>query len=301
MHSRSRRPLGVALATACLLSGLACDSDSRVDRAPSSDTLRGTVDSARTPGARDTLEFRSVGDLYTYNEADPQVRGGVPTNPAEFPASFFDAALVCSATLVGPDVVLTAAHCVDDVPLVRLSTPSGMLTARCEIDPGYDEASGRDRDWALCKLDDNVGHVTRLETIQTDSTFLEGAESVLLSGFGCSDSSGAGIGVFRTGAATILATPPGSNFIVTSDSVALCMGDSGGAAFLSKAESNRYQVSVNGLTDLAGERSYLVRLNSAEFLRFARDWQVRNDAEICGLSDHPYCRAPRPGGQDDDP
>ncbi|GLZ80489.1 hypothetical protein Afil01_52960 [Actinorhabdospora filicis] len=93
--------------------------------------------------------------------ADTRIVGGTPTEPGEFPWAV-RLSMGCGGSLIAPDVVLTAAHCVDgsgeDTSIVATVGVSDLDSAEArefrsaEVvrAPGYD---GEGRDWALIVLE----------------------------------------------------------------------------------------------------------------------------------------------------
>lgn len=207
------------------------------------------------------------------NESSVQVANGIEVLASDWPALIiakFEEQTIfgrrqgsCTASLVGPNVALMAAHCVDpkggdlnDVtPLIpSLRIGDRVIPFRCEMHPDY-----RDRprmaysprgsaDFALCVLDDNGNRPQALkamqfEVVDTQSQLTPGSQ-VLLTGYGCEslrivDGRPQGTkadGKLRLGDVEIDKGPdsiPGAPAYVTIRSKAnvepaLCPGDSGG-------------------------------------------------------------------------
>lgn len=106
-------------------------------------------------------------------------------------------ALTCTASLVGREVILTSAHCVDGRPYApRIQIVLGSVTFRgapvemteCSAHPNYAAAGANGMlprsgaDLALCRLRTPVRDIT-LETIGADA--LDIGRGVILMGFGC--------------------------------------------------------------------------------------------------------------------
>ena len=180
--------------------------------------------------------------------------------PATFKATFHQS--ICTATLVGPRVLLTAAHCLDTRTSdstrprvvrggIRLSVEGFLRYFRsCELAPAYTAAPvpptrtpRNSKDWALCELAEVVDAPT--ETLSLDPAAITAAPVVLVAGFGCTGFTFAS-GIFQANATSGQTLTAGDGrlerdrrdgWVVTvgrlGDGRAIvCPGDSGGAAFL---------------------------------------------------------------------
>lgn len=198
---------------------------------------------------------------------------GVEVTRSDWPALVFAkfGEASCSGALIGPNVLLTAAHCVEDkhgklreAKLTRFEAPYSMA---CERHPAYvkrrlpakaSEPRGAE-DYALCSIDFR-GKVPeaiasmRVEVLDVVSNLKRGG-AVLLTGYGCINTrivngkvvSTASANILRIGDANI-ARAPTHNWsdaaYVLIDSrgkptPALCPGDSGGPMFVGASESKQ--------------------------------------------------------------
>src|SRR5262249_44948045 len=155
------------------------------------------------------------------------VTNPVIPNAADFPATFYTwTGGFCSSSLVGPRVLLTAAHCVPDGK-VKVEIPGHPVRGTCTSAPPP-------TDIALCTLDGAPASVT-YETVNSQSSVLHVLLPIVLSGFGCTLQNGGGPPghVFGIGLAKISMLPtPGSDDFTTDGDSTLCSGDSGAPAFL---------------------------------------------------------------------
>lgn len=203
------------------------------------------------------------------DESSIQVAGGIEVRAADWPALIFAQITrttildkkpsTCTATLLGPNAVLTAAHCVDTFDGQAIVEPKLGIGARvmpltCSVFPPYlklDEKARVPRgseDYALCRIEDggNTPEVLRqltYEVVEAD-TGLAAGDKVLVTGYGCTM-----VAVIDGDLETIKGTRtlnigdsfierasggvPGQPMYVTTRSVeakgvSLCPGDSGG-------------------------------------------------------------------------
>jgi hypothetical protein len=176
----------------------------------------------------------------------------------------------CTATLIGPNVLLTAAHCVDaKVPTNPSKTVGGTVRIDgaplqlkgCAMAPAYqqsplptDDQPRSSEDFALCEIVGNVGDGI-LETLE-DGAEMKVKASILMSGYGCINlrvflgklQFDDGENKLRVGDAKIDAvgvsdaTASKGRYLRTrteNDEPILCPGDSGGPAFSGVSAENQ--------------------------------------------------------------
>lgn len=258
--------------------------------------------------------------------AEVELIGGTVTDQANWTASGFgrSGSAGCSYTVVGERVVLTAAHCVNDRGTFTFSRQGVNYSAVCDHHPQYSASAwriaqvmldkgdfvvgedqfpvGATEDWAACVTNAVVRGVT-YENVETDASKI-GCQNGLvftLSGYGCTRWGGSLDGQFRTGGAPAIQCPSASSQdLVTRGSSALCSGDSGGGAYLVKADGKRYYVGTNSRSNTT-TTSYLSATFGPKFGTWFKQWLTTKGYKACGVSDGAVGCRDAGGGEEPDP
>jgi len=298
---------------------------------PARDTLA-HLDLAPVPTPSGDIEFRSALDLgQTPAPGEPELRGGREAISAEWPASLYatfaarGATAACTAALIGPAVLLTAAHCVPTSGRVTVTYDGHArpYAAACTRHPDYGSpASDASADFALCTLTPRFAAPPgfHYETVSTADMSSLLNRTVVLTGFGCVSSIAASApfdGKYRIGFSTIdessvsasrtrgdaFYVPRENNNVFTTADPAkanLCPGDSGGPVFAGTAGSPDLTArTIVGVTsrvfhDAARTgfgSSIISATGGPAFHAWAVQWTRQAGAAACGLAGVvPNCR-----------
>lgn len=185
----------------------------------------------------------------------------------------------CSCVLLGPQVMLTAEHCVARRPRentgrgnIRVFNQPGMRPVECLVAGGID--------LAICEVTDRVDDI-RFERLNREPLNASG-NPLLLTGFGCT-APGIGAGQLRKLATTFtpfLGPPPEA--IPIGEGAQLCGGDSGGPAYLLLSNDHNGPRRVAGINFRNFDVTNVSTPAATDFIRgWARD---HPGLAICGLN-----------------
>lgn len=182
-------------------------------------------------------------------ERASSIVGGTPSSPTAFPATGMLVAanrLVCTATLIGPDVVLTAAHCLEPPQFGWLSftldpdATDGMsnmidvdyVHQHPNFDPSVDEFIDLAvrNDIGIAILAEPITDVA-LERLADAAAPVAGGEDLSVCGYG-RVAWNMGAPVMKRDALVVVDRAEGFEFSTTADDPQPCSGDSGAPLFV---------------------------------------------------------------------
>ncbi|PBC04260.1 S1 family peptidase [Mesorhizobium sp. WSM3860] len=216
-----------------------------------------------------------------------EVIGAKSAKPEIWPATLIFKSAIggCTATVVGPQAVLTAAHCIEDGASGQIKIHSQPIKAQCKRHPGY-KNTNTTHDFALCNTDAPISGVA-FEAVNTSIAFPKVAMPITILGYGCTTPGGfdRNFGMLFSGTATVTRLPRNDDlYTITHGGAAVCFGDSGGAAYVydDAIQRHRLIVGVNSKGDIS-EVSYISSTDTEAFVSWAIDWSKQTKAFICGI------------------
>jgi len=233
------------------------------------------------------LSVTAFGDEYQVKTDVPVLINGSVVDRKDYPTIIWIGN--CTATLVGPRTVATAAHCTG--ASVSFNVGSDKYTAKCRKSTFYRNNSTAD--YSFCYTDRVVENVP-FDPINIDPTHIGSGDWILQTGFGCTKWGGRLDMQLRVGRSKVISVPSGTNNDITTGgegSAVLCSGDSGGPAYSFNEDGTRgLLISVNSRSNTT-TRSYLSALATSQGLQFINSFADEFDAKICGMhSDVAECR-----------
>lgn len=300
--------------------------------------LRGAdgPDVAQPAVPRGNVVFNAVSDADqkgTHVEAALRNGEPVPLDSLDWQASFiteFDGdngKESCTSAMIGPGVMLTAAHCIPDSLKVEFAFNGARYPMACARHPLWESGADASADYGLCVISDPRKVFTPPPTflyervdVSAMAKLAQVRAPIILTGYGCISNEVAQKridGRYRIGKNVVIATsdsgsprpaypdlyfgPNGQrNNLFTSDTGAnICPGDSGGPAFSAGATgaSARRIIAVNSRVFFDPQNrarygaSLLAATGSADFGPWARKWLTDRHLAACGLAGTPQkCR-----------
>lgn len=201
----------------------------------------------------------------------------------------------CTATVVGPQVILTAAHCVKNNSNGKLKLRNqAEISLNCKH---HKNKNGIEYDIAVCVSDIQITlpYSGGYERVGTDPSIPKQNDKVQLLGFGCTVAGSPAFGILYEGHATVTLAPSAIKpRIQTKGGAVGCAGDSGGAAYVEISKDERVIVGVN--SEANDTTTYLAALTDPDTLSLLRETKTKSSngsweaAKICGIDQLDNCR-----------
>ncbi|MCX6102490.1 MAG: trypsin-like serine protease [Proteobacteria bacterium] len=184
---------------------------------------------------------------------------------------------ICSATVVGPRVIITAAHCGPNGAISEFKIKGVTYHAKINRSGLY---PGKDHDISVGIVDKEI---VGIQPASIGGIAKEGLGITLL-GYGCTDVGGHGgsDGILRYGETVVTGF---SNYDMVSrkpNGAALCFGDSGGPAFVFE-RGQHFLIGINSKGNIQ-DTNYNTRTDISESRAFMKNLAVSEQVEICGFN-----------------
>jgi V8-like Glu-specific endopeptidase len=222
------------------------------------------------PQPEDGLTSDEIKFLEEFEEV---LHGGRPANPGELLASVSIGN--CTGTIVGPNVLLTAAHCRSTGSTISFSLKGQTHRGTCQRHPEYSQGAWLNNDFALCQFSpaailDVYGDLAPRSSKVGDRVTMQGY--------------GQGSGGRLNHGIAIIARINWMD-IITSGNVRLGGGDSGGALFKEVKDLVRGSLQIIGVNSRGNSTSSLFNITAlARSQSFFKDYARAKKVAICGVS-----------------
>jgi len=198
----------------------------------------------------------------------------------------------CTATVVGPKVALTAAHCGATGAAASFKIGTKSFTGKIERSSLY---PGVDHDVSVIILDQEVAKADVDVFAIVGGTATNGTE-YFLAGYGCTQAGGGGgnDGKLRGGKARMTGTSGFDMVTGGRGQAALCFGDSGGPLFVGEDNTKPTILSINSKGNIR-DTNYNSRLDVQESKSFLTAMGTKYSVKICGINgDEATCGGENP-------
>lgn len=213
--------------------------------------------------------------VVTQGQELPTLIGGREAREGELPISVF--IQNCTATVVGPNVILTAGHCRQSGSDVSFIVGRTRHSGTCTRHPQFNN-NNLNNDFTLCKVSPRINLRVFGDLSPVN---VRNGDQVTMQGFGNDR-----LGVLQVGTAQIVQI--NDQDLITNSRVKLGGGDSGGGLFLGTPNLERgpfLLVGINSRVSRNGNNSFFNRGNLQRSQDFFRDFARDNRVSICGVND----------------
>lgn len=217
-------------------------------------------------------------------DPEPTLINGEQLNKAEWPFTvrIQTGGAGCSATVIGPKVVITAAHCGANGATSTFKVGSKTYKGKVLRSALY---PNQDHDIAVILVDGTIAKEDVKVFAKVSNKIPAIGDKFYLAGYGCIRPGGGGgnDGILRGGLATVTGF---SGYDIVSGKrgeAALCFGDSGGPMYVEKSTEAPEIIGVNSKGNIR-DTNYNTNLASQASKQFFAKLIEQHSVEICGIN-----------------
>lgn len=217
--------------------------------------------------------------------------GGRRARDGELPFSVF--IQNCTASIVGPEVVLTAGHCRDSGDRVVFNLNGVRHEGRCAQHPQFNNRT-LNNDFALCKFSPALSDSSIFASLEPKR--VNRGDDVVIQGFGETDFTRKRLDIVN------IAAIDDQDLFTNDRNTKLGGGDSGGGLIINTDlfKGPFVIVGVNSRVQINGQVSFFNRVNLDRSQQFFKDFARANNVEICGVTENCEGEDPPPPNNDCD-